>query len=57
MNVIMSRHALGFILNPYDVPVVYFNPFAPLVLATAPDAQTEENASNTGHPTGHEPAE
>lgn len=57
MNIIMSRHALGFILNPYDVPVVYFNPFAPLVLATAPDAQTEENASNTGHTTGHEPAE
>lgn len=57
MNAVLSRHALEFIVNRYDVPVVYYNPFAPLVLATAPDVQPEEDASNTGHSISQEPAE
>lgn len=57
MNNMMSRHALGFILNPYDVPVIYYDPFAPLVLATTPDVQVEEDASSIGHTTDQEPAE
>lgn len=46
-----DRHTLGFILNPVDARVVFYNPFPPVTVASTLDVQAEEYALNTEYTT------